>query len=261
MEELSIKWDEVLIRSSAMGYLFVEPQAKADKEAGELSKTAKSYLINEYIRIKYGREKDILTPAMSKGIDAEEMAIKMLSRYTKKELIKNQSRISNQYITGLPDVFDGETLNGCDFLWDIKTSWSLWTFLANVPDKLDPLYYYQLQSYMWLTGCKQAAIAYVLADAPQNLIEAEKKKLMYQMNVATEFNPEYVEAAAGIELNMIYPDIELSEKILIFPVERDEEVIEKMKAKVTKAREFLSEFEHKHLNFNQLKAGEYLITV
>lgn len=251
MEENSIKWEEVLIRSSAMGYLFVEPQAKADKEAGELSKTAKNYLINEYIRIKYGREKDIITPAMSKGIDAEEMAIRMLSKHQNKQLKKNELRVSNHYITGLPDVFQGENLLNAEFLWDIKTSWSLWTFLANIPDKLDPLYYYQLQSYMWLTNCSSAAIAYVLADAPQNLIEAEKKKLMYQMNVATEFNPEYIEAAAGIEINMIYPDIDLSEKILIFPVERDEEVIEKMKSKVIKAREFLKEFEQKHLSFNK----------
>ena len=103
---------------------------------------------------------------------------------------------------------------------------------------------------MWLTGCKKSAVAYVLSDCPQNLIDAEKKKIFYSMNVATEEAPEYVEAAAKCEINLIYPDIKLEEKILIFPVERDDEVIERMKLKVEKAREFLKEFEKRHKNFN-----------
>lgn len=242
-------FSKTLIRSSAIGYLFVEPQAKAAKEAGELSKTAQSYLINTYVREKYDREQDVLTKEMAKGIDAEYESINMLSKYRGKILTKNEERLSNSFITGLPDVFEGDTILNCDFLWDIKTSWSIWTFLANVGDKLNPLYYYQLQAYMWLTGCKQSAVAYCLANAPQNLIDDEKKKLLYKMNVATELDPDYVNAAAGIEINMIYPDIPLQEKILIFPVERDDEVIEKMEQKVIKAREFLADFEYKHLNF------------
>lgn len=244
-------FQHTLIRSSAMGYLFTEPQAKSDKEAGTFSKTAKNYLINEYIRVKYSRERDILTKEMQKGIEAEESAIELLSIHQDKYLQKNTERISNEFITGLPDVFEGKTIMNCDFLWDIKTSWSIWTFLDNVPDKLDSQYYYQLQAYMYLTGCQHSAIAYVLADAPMNIIESEKKKLLYQMNVATEQSPEYLEAAAGLEINMIYPDLPIEEKILIFPVERDEEVIEKMKSKVIKAREFLQEFEEKHLLFNK----------
>ena len=243
-------WNEVLIRSSAIGYLFVEPQSKADKEAGNLSKTAQSYLINEYIRLKYDREKDIMTPAMQKGIEAEEVAIKMLSAFTGTNLFKNDKRLNNEYITGLPDVFEGETIETCHHLYDIKTSWSIWTFLSNVGDKLDPLYYYQLQAYMWLTGANKASIAYVLADAPENIIESEKKKLLFQMNVISEESPDFIEAAAGLEINMIYPDIPLENKILLFPVEKDEEVIEKMKIKVEKARDFLKELETRHLSFN-----------
>lgn len=247
-----IDFTKTLIRASAIGYLFVEPQVKAAKDAGELSKTAQTYLINDYIRVKYGREKDIVTPAMLKGIEAEDQSIKILSQHQKKPLFKNQERLNKEYITGHPDVFEGEAIQGCNFLWDIKTSWSIWTFLAQIPDKLDNLYFYQLQAYMWLCGCNKAAIAYVLADAPQGIIDSEKKKLLYQMNVATELSPDYVEASAALEINMIYPDIDLSERVLIFPVERDEEVIEKMKQKVEKAREFLVGFENRHLNFNKL---------
>lgn len=54
-------WTKVLIRCSSLGCLFTEPQAKADKDAGNLSKTAKTHLKSVYIREKYGREKDIVT--------------------------------------------------------------------------------------------------------------------------------------------------------------------------------------------------------
>lgn len=244
-------FSKALIRASAMGYLFTEPVAKADKEAGLLSKTAKTYLIDEYIRLKYDREKDVVTPMMRKGIEAEDSAIELLSIHQDKFLQKNQERLTNDFITGHPDVFEGESITNCNFIWDIKTSWSIWTLLSNIQDKLDNQYFYQLQAYMWLTGSKSSAIAYVLADCPQNIIESEKKKLLYSMNVATDQAPEYLEAAAGLEINMIYPDVPITEKILIFPVERDEEVIEKMKQKVIKAREFLTEFEQKHLTFNK----------
>ncbi len=246
-----INWNKTLIRSSAMGYLFTEPQAKADKDAGNLSKTAKTYLIDEYIRVKYGRERDVVTKQMQKGIEAENLAIEMLSIHQDRFLQKNEQRLSNDFITGLPDVFEGETIETCHFLWDIKTSWNLWTYLANVPNKLESNYFYQLQSYMMLTGCKNAAIAYVLADCPENIIMDEKKRLLYQMNVVSEQSPDYLEAAAGLELNLIYPDIPNDQKILILPVDRDEEVIEQIKVKVIKAREFLQEFEQKHLKFNE----------
>ena len=106
----NVNWDKTLVRSSAMGYLFVEPKSKADKDAGELSATAKSYLIKTYIKQKYDREQDIVMKQMSKGIDAESQSINMLSMYRQKVLEKNEIRLDNEYITGLPDVFEGDCI-------------------------------------------------------------------------------------------------------------------------------------------------------
>jgi hypothetical protein len=189
---------------------------------------------------------------MKKGKEAEEDSITMLSKYLKKFLRKNKERIDNEYITGLPDTYEGEQIMGCEIIYDIKTSWDIWTFLPNIGSKLNSDYYYQLQGYMWLTGCQKSAIVYCLADTPQNIIDAEKLKLLRSMNVISEESPEYIEAAAGLEINMIYPDMPLNEKILLFPVIRDESVIERISQKVIKAREFLYEFEKSHINFNNL---------
>ena len=56
-----------LIRSSSLACLFTDPVSKADKEAGILSKTAKSHLIEVYAREIWGVEKDIVTKQMKTG--------------------------------------------------------------------------------------------------------------------------------------------------------------------------------------------------
>ena len=60
-------WDETLIRCSSIGALMTEPKEKAAREAGELSKTAKTHLKSVYIQEKYGRIKDIVTKPMQKA--------------------------------------------------------------------------------------------------------------------------------------------------------------------------------------------------
>ena len=137
-----INFNETLIRASSVGYLMTEPVSKADKEAGLLSKTAQKHLLDVYITEKYGRKRDIQTKQMKKGVEVEGNSIEMLSEYLKKPLEKNEERFKNDFITGLPDIIDG------NHIIDVKSSYDLWTFLGNLPDKLDNLYYWQLMSYM-----------------------------------------------------------------------------------------------------------------
>lgn len=240
-----MNWNQTLIRSSSVGYLMTEPQSKADKEAGLLSKTAQKYLIEVYISEKYGRKKDVQTKQMKKGIEAEQDSIDLLSMYLKMPFSKNDKRFTNDFITGFPDIIDN------DRIIDIKSSYDLWTFLGNIPDKLDSLYYWQMQSYMWLTNTKSAMITYCLVNTPLSIIEQEKYYLLKKMDVISEESPEYVKEAMKIEFNMTFDDIDINERVLVFNVERNEDDILKIQHKVEKAREFLSEIENKHLNFNK----------
>ncbi len=242
-------FEKTLIRASAFGQIMTNPRAKVDKEADGLSKTAKSYLFRTYIAEKYDREKDITTKHMAKGISQEGEGIKMLSEYYDKPFEKNQDRFSNEFITGHPDIISENDQNELH-LHDIKLSWDIWTFLPNIIEPLNEHYYYQLQAYFWLTGAKTGEINYLLVDASEKLIQDEKYKLLRQMDVVSEESPEYIEAAAQVEINMIYPDIPIDEKVLTFPVERDDEVIEKMKTKVIKCREYLQEIAELHKSFN-----------
>jgi hypothetical protein len=239
-----MNWNETLIRASSVGYLMTEPVNKADKEAGVLSKTAQKHLIEVYIAEKYGRKRDIQTKQMKKGIEAEQDSIDLLSMYLKLPFSKNEERFKNDFITGLPDIINGDTII------DIKSSYDLWTFLGNIPDKLDNLYYWQMQSYMWLTGTRNATIAYCLVNTPESIIQQEKYYLLKKMDVISEESPEFIKEAMKIEFNMTFDDISINERILTFNVNRSEDDILRIENKVLKARTFLQELEQTHLNFN-----------
>lgn len=240
-----IDFSKTLIRCSSLGAILTDPQSVADKTAGNLSKTTKTELVKTYIRETYDREKDITTKQMEKGIVNEGQGIAMLSAYLDEPLNKNQELYSNEWVCGHPDIITDK------MVYDTKLSYDLWTFLPNVTEPLDKGYIAQLQGYMWLTGRKSGAVAYVLTDCPTHIIEQEKRWLLNRMNVVSELSPDYIEAAAGLEINLIYPDIPLNERILIIPVAYDEEIIEKFKARIVKCREYLQEFSEKHLNFNK----------
>lgn len=239
------------IRSSATGLIMTPPKEKGAKDRGELGETAKSYLISLYIKEVYDREKEISTKQMSKGTQNEGEGIKMLSHFYQEPFIKNEERFENDFQVGHPDII--HMIGGKKKVFDTKLSWDIFTFMPNISKGLDKLYWWQIQSYLSLISGDCGEVNFVLTNTPEEFILAEKRKLLYQMNVISEESPEYIEAAAGIEINMIYPDIPLGEKILCFPVERDDEAIEQINQKVIKCREFLKTFQEKHLNFNKTK--------
>jgi len=217
-----------------------------------LSETCKTYLIQSYVLSKYQREKEVSTKQMEKGTVVEEDSIDLLSRVEKTMYRKNESKLTNEFISGTPDLFDTDSENiiGCNEIIDIKSSWDLFSFLSNVNEPMNSNYYWQLQGYMALTGAKIGTIAYCLVSTPQNLIESEKYKLLRSMDVVSEEDPNYKIAAAKLEHYKVFDDISINERLLTISVKRSQEDIDKMYNKILKCREFLSEFEQNHLSFS-----------
>lgn len=238
-------FSKTLFRPSAMGQLMTDPQSKADKEAGNLAKTAKKYLFDVYIKEMYGRERDVQTKYMKKGVGVEDEAIDTLSVFMKTPMEKNKELFKNEYIKGTPDVVLEK------LVIDVKSSYDLWTFIANVPEELNSDYYWQLMSYLWLTGKQNGFVAYVLLDTPMNIVEQEKYYLLKKMDVVSEESPEFLKEAAKLEYNMTFGDVPIEDRILLFSVKRDDEQIARMMGKIQKAREFLTEIEYNHKNFNK----------
>ena len=65
------------------------------------------------------------------------------------------------------------------------------------------------------------------------------------MDVISEESPEFIKESAKITFNMTFDDIDISDRILLFKVERDEHEIMKIQNKVERAREFLQDIENK----------------
>lgn len=221
------------------------------KEQEILSATCESFLIKTYALERYNRVKEIVTKQMYKGIECEDDSINLFCRMEGVIYEKNTKKLKNSFISGTPDLFDGESVENADRIIDIKSSWDIETFLKNIKAPLSQQYYWQLQGYMALSGAKTGTIAYCLVNTPDSIIEGEKFAMLRKMDVVTEEDARYKAEVIKIERNMRFDDIPPEEKILRIEVERNDEDIDKIYRKVEKCRQYLAEFQDKHIFFTK----------
>jgi len=196
---------EFKIRASASGKLMTKPRSKSEV----LSKTTKSYLEEWTKEQIYGVRKNIQSKYLTKGNQVEDDAIMYAS--TEKGWLfaeKNEEYFEDDYFCGTPDlILENKII-------DIKSSWDCFSFplfYNAIPNKD---YYYQLQTYMHLTGKRDAQLVYVLMNTPEELT---------------------------LEESHDYSEINSKYRIKIFEVEYQEEVIEELKNKVIESREYIRE--------------------
>ena len=194
---------EFKIRASASGKLMTKPRSKSEV----LSKTTKSYL-QEWVKEKiYGFRKNIKSKYLTKGNEVEDAAID----YASENLgwlfaLKNEEYFEDEYFCGTPDVILEDTIV------DIKSSWDCFSFplfFEAIPNKE---YYYQLQTYMHLTGKRKAQLCYVLMNTPEDLEYGDTND---------------------------YSQIDSKYRIKTFDIDYDEEVIAEMQEKVNQARDYI----------------------
>lgn len=238
-------WSKTKIHCSSLGKILTDPKSAADKQAGNLSQTAKSYLIELYAKERYGFEKELDNKYIRKGNEVEFEAIKELSLQIRMPLEKNEETFENNHLIGTPDVVCN------DIVYDLKSSFNWLTFLSNIPGELDPMYEAQLNGYMDLLGINKGYIVYVLLDTPFEEIEKQKYYLFTKGSYISEESPEFLKLWAEKEKNFIFSNYPIEERILFFEVNRNQDLIDKAKAKVIKAREFLEDFHKKHKSFNE----------
>ncbi len=249
-------------RASGVGHLMTEPKLKADKDAGNLSEGAKTHVVDVFTQWKYKRNEELYSKHIEKGNEMEEDAITLVSVLTDIFHKKNEETLSNEWISGTPDLFIGESIQNADFIEDTKCSWDVFTFNRTKHKKLNDLYYWQMQGYMMLTGAKEARLRYCLLNATDDLIRDELRKLGYAMRlIEFEETPEYIKRAAMVERNMIYDlpafrsryphfdlhlnvsewvyDIPKEERLYTVVIPRNDSDIELIKAKVEKAWRFM----------------------
>lgn len=224
-------------RCSSLGHLFIDPKTKAEKEAGELSETTKTHLMDIFISQQFGRQTDINNKFLEKGLMNEEDSITFLSRVTKTMHRKNDKRLYNDFIQGEPDILPCKE-NG-NTVYDVKTSWDAFTFFRTYGKKMNDLYKWQLMGYSWLTGAENAVLAYCLTDTPEPLIESEKRKLWYQLGQPSDDNENWIDAQNVIDRSMKFDDIPLKNRVLMYEVDLSGDWKKEIEQRVWKARRYL----------------------
>ena len=246
--------EPIKIHCSSLSKLTTEPKSKADKDAGELSETAKNHLIEVYAYNEYGFKKDISNKYTEKGNACEPEGLQMIAEFTGLDVQKNElDPFENDYFIGTPDAIIPEK----KIIFDNKASWDWVTFLSNISDKpqqtLDPIYEAQMQGYLNLLGWDTGYVAYTLIDTPESIRNDLKRQLFYKSNgkYLTEESPAFLREWQEKEKNLIFSNRPLEERILLFKVEKNQEYIEKAQQKVEKSRIFLQKFKENHKNFNK----------
>jgi len=154
------------LRASASGKLMTSPRNKSES----LSETTKSYLKEWATEQIYGFRKEIKNKYLSKGLKLEDTAIDKAIEWLDLPLVlKNEKHFEDDYFKGTPDLILNDTV------YDIKCSWDAYTFPLFDEEVPTKDYFYQLQVYMWLTGCRKAVLTYVLLNTPDELTYEEKR--------------------------------------------------------------------------------------
>lgn len=242
LEELDDKGIERLLKLTTKKERYNNP---------ELSQTCIKYLLKRYAWEKYNKKSAALSSGYStvnKGNQLEDEGAELLSKHHKVKYIKPNSSCQNEYILGRCDL---HTENK-KVIVDIKTSWSIYSFLPNQVVKLDKRYWLQMQGYLDIYNADYGKVCYVLLNTPPHLVERERAKYTEKYVFGEITKERYEEEIEKFDLSFSYDKIPLKRRIIEFEVKRCPEIFPIIYKRVEKCREWMNEFERLHLSSKKI---------
>lgn len=222
--------NKILFRCSGVGSLMNEPKLKSDKEAGNLSETAKTFVEDKWLFDEFGFSELLKNDYMDKGNECEQDSMELVSQVVEGGFrSRYNTKLQNDYVIGTPDI----VLQDC--VEDIKTSWNLKTFFNA---ELSKMYFAQAQCYMWLTGKEKYRLIYALVPTPQHMVLNECEKLAWKYGKNYD-NEDYIAQTQQIQRNNdLIKDLPIEKRVKVFAFDYDPAFIELLKTKIEKAREY-----------------------
>jgi len=216
----------IQFRCSGLGKLMTSPRSKGEV----LSETAKTFIEDIFREKEYGIYKDISSRYTDKGIQMEDEAIQLAGNVLGWDLNvnKNEERLKNEWITGIPDI------NTENLLADIKCSWSGSTFPFFEEDLPNKDYFWQLQGYMMLTGHLQAELVYCLMNTPLQIVEDEVRRMHWKLNLLEES----LDVRDAVQSQHNFDHLSDNLRIKRFIVEGSIDAENRIKEKVEQANEY-----------------------
>lgn len=183
----------------------------AEKKEPSLPKTLMTEVRKIYRAEIHNRNFNFTNKFTQKGTRQEEEAITLYQQFlTEKKhkvfFTKNKERLTNDYITGMPDL-NPIIINNKKTGFDTKCSWELETFPFE-SDELDNSYELQNQSYMWLTDSEEWITVYCLVNIHETGLHNEKMKYWYAMEAPRDaddkFYDDYIDKCKELERRLIF---------------------------------------------------------
>ncbi|MBK7377371.1 MAG: hypothetical protein IPJ02_18005 [Chitinophagaceae bacterium] len=232
----------------------IELQFRMDNyDPTALSKGCMNYLMFIYQYLKYGkqvyhiRKSKRQVTAMNRGSTMEKTSFEIIKRVTGQNLFRHKTHLSNDFLKGQLDVIDGQTLKKAKKIIDVKTSYSQFDFMKCVNSDVVRSYNFQMHGYFAITGKEYGEVYHVLPDFTEDVIQENKDKMMELLCPDGVITDEFMEEWQYAEDNMRFSHIPDEDRIIMYPIERDEKIIGKIYEKVEFCRGWLAKFEEKHL--------------
>jgi hypothetical protein len=224
-----------------------------------LSDTCIDYLLDAYAERKWGTlpvDKEFMEiQQIEKGKLAEDDSLTLLSIVDGLVYCKNEERIENDFLSGIPDVFLGEEIMSARLIIDAKSCFDHPGFLKKIGQPLENGWEEQVQGYCDITGAKEGWIAHCLPNMPESMMLEYKRKLLFKMNVISEESPAFKKVWAKFERSMIFDRIPPQMRVSKVPVDtftqiRRQQVYDRVKV----CREWLWKFDEMYQKLNQSAA-------
>ncbi len=163
----SIAWDKVRLgrfTGSQVSSLFTNPQSKADKEAGNLSKTALKYIYSKAMEEVTGQSSDEASGrAIDWGNEWEEHALKKVAEFIgcpeDKQNLKPSFKLFNDYSGASPDALMFDSRYNLDLGVEVKCPFNSVNHYmhtkvvsADTLKEINEDYYWQVQMNMLTFG-------------------------------------------------------------------------------------------------------------
>ena len=162
-----MKW-----RASQIGKLMTTSRSKTDV----LSQTAKSYIEQLAKEDFFGYTSPLVNRYLDKGINQELESINLLNSVRFENYEKNTQRVENEFITGECDILTNEGII------DIKTSWSLDTFLE-LPEDIDAKdYEWQGRAYMMLFNRFEFELVFCMVSTWDEFLTQYDDKALHKVD-------------------------------------------------------------------------------
>lgn len=227
-----------------------------------LSDTCIEYLMEVYSWATTGKvavKKEMDTYPMEKGKLVEVQSITLLSVIDGVLYFKNNERVTNDYLSGEPDIFVGENIMSATKITDIKSCYDYPSFLKKLNVGIDNGWEEQVQGYMDITKAPEGEIAHCLVDTPEIMIMDIKKRIFYKGDYVTEESPDFLEKWNKLERSMTFGDIPMAQRVYKIPVEPfSNEKRQQVYDRVKICREWLWKFHEMYMKLNSTSNPELI---